>query len=79
MWCGVDDARLRDLIRAGMVIDKQERTLRADGSESELLWDVSFSGDITAFHELRLRADTLHVSLIQPRQPKPRAARAAQG
>jgi hypothetical protein len=74
LWRGVDDARLRDLIRAGMQIDKKERTLRADGSESDLLWDVSFTGDIESFHDLRLRADTLHVSLIQPKMPKRRAA-----
>jgi hypothetical protein len=62
LWRGVDDARLRDLVRAGMQIDKKERTLRTDGTESDRLWDVSFE----AFHDLRRRADALHVSLIQP-------------
>jgi hypothetical protein len=49
-----------------MQIDKKERTLRTDGTESDRLWDVSFEGSLEAFHDLRLRADTLHVSLIQP-------------
>jgi hypothetical protein len=31
LWRGVDDARLRDLVRAGMQIDKKERTLRTEG------------------------------------------------
>jgi hypothetical protein len=58
--------RLRDLVRAGMQISEKERTLRSDGTESDRLWDLSFEGSLEAFHDLRLRADTLHVSLIQP-------------
>jgi len=66
LWRGVDDARLRDLVRAGMQIDKKERTLRTHRTESDRLWDASFDGSLEAFHDLRLRADALHVSLIQP-------------
>jgi hypothetical protein len=48
-----------------MQIDQKERTLRTDGTESDRPWDVSFEGSLEAFHDLRLRAGTLHVSLIQ--------------
>jgi hypothetical protein len=84
MWRGVDAATVRDLRAAGMSISKQEATGRADGSLSDFHFDVSFEGDLDAFHALRLRAETLHVSLIQPhgtaraaKSSPRRAARAA--